>query len=289
MSIPDGVTVKVMVIGHNNDATDRSEQLLSEIGSKIEYLPCDTELRGFSYPLQAAGLVWKDGEVSQVGVIDADTVINANWLVAMQTALQSNETVGAVAGPGGYVDQLGNVMAYGRSKTFVEKALRSVGAKLVSGNSFYHAQVLREAISARVGTMMTDGDLQAEIQRIGHEVVAAPDAYAASDGEKFVGQPVLQLLFKKARAALRPSVDDHLRFVMQELTSYFPGFCETIEQIQAEHDIPDSFIEDTSQQDKGELLRFLEEQIELFNAQNRQTMLDDIARLLEKRGSGSFE
>jgi hypothetical protein len=283
LTIPEGVTVKIMVIGHNNDQQDRSSQLLDEVSPKIEYLPYDTELRGFSYPLQAAGLVWQPSEVREVGVIDADTVVNPNWLTAMQTALHSKESVGAVAGPRGYLDAQGNVMAYGRVKNLIEKTLRSVGAKLVSGNSFYDAQTLHEAVAQRVGTMMTDGDLQTEITRAGHEVVAAADAHAASDGEKFVELPALALVFQKARTMLRPGVDDHLRFAMQELPSYFPDFRHLIEQIKAENNIGDDFIGTASQQEKSELLAFLEQQIAMFNAENRQVMLHDIARLVAQR------
>jgi cytochrome c556 len=201
----------------------------------------------------------------------------------MQTALHSKESVGAVAGPRGYLDAQGNVMAYGRMKNMIEKALRSAGAKLVSGNSFYDAESFRKAVTQRIGSMMTDGDLQTEIINAGQEVVLAPDAHAASDGEKFVEKPALALVLQKARTMLRPSVDDHLRFAMQELPSYFPDFRARIEQIRAKYNITDDFIAHASEQEKSELLELLEQRIAEFNAQNQQVMLEDIARLAAAR------
>lgn len=213
--------VHVVVIGHNNGPDDLSEKLCDEAG--VDYFPFDTPLRGFSYPLQLASVL----SDQFIGIVDADTTVPQQWLNAHLGTL----TLGyfASAGPRRYLAHDGHVIPYGTIKTTGERLLWNAGkTKLVSGNSFYAPGVLPSAVTPMLGRMVTDGDIQREIEKTG-SVGFTYDTLAYSDGEKFniSATQLPQVLLQKFRGLFgRYTEEDSVRFLQTELPSYFPQFKE---------------------------------------------------------------
>ncbi|MEX0896095.1 MAG: glycosyltransferase family A protein [Patescibacteria group bacterium] len=283
-------TLKVIVIGHNESAEDGTEALLKQLGEKVEYLAYDTPLRSFSYPLQVAPCVLRSDEVTEVGIIDADTVVNPDWLQANRTILAANDGVQAIACPRTYLDRNGEAVPYGTVKLALEQGTSllqrllpsslspAFATKLVSGNSYYRYDILSSVMSELLGKAVTDGHIQHSIASQGGKIHLNPEAWAVSDGEKFIearGVALLRTLVMKVRRMLAPGLSDHIAFLEQELPSYFPDFATLV----------DKNADRLSRLKSEQRLQLLQQLLSEYEASTQVQIQHDIAQLKIQRAN----
>lgn len=177
--LPEGVRVKVRIVAHNCSAEDITQQLAAALSPKIDVLTYRTPLRGYSYPLQLAGVLLREGEAKYVGIVDADTVLDQDWMAHMYQAITKDERIGAVASPREYLERSGAEVPYGRIKTTAERLLHVLPkvhpkmerlVKLVYGSSLYTAEVFHAMGVKHMGEIMPEGIVEQDILKEGKKL-----------------------------------------------------------------------------------------------------------------------
>lgn len=246
--------VKLIIIAHNCDPEDKENlSLLKNIFPKLEIISFDSPppLRGFSFPLSLGVLSLGDDEAKVLGIIDADTVINPNWITNMLEKLLESETTGAVVGPREYYTNDGNRVPYGTIKHCLERLSDKLNLpfiKLVTGNSMYRIGEEIKDVFSRIG-ILTDGIIQEELENRGLNTKYCEGGFAVSEGGKFKSIQNPLALFSTVvnkfaatflpRSLLPPKI--HLAFI-DELKRYFPDLGEMIDNAVLNTDNPQELL-----------------------------------------------
>lgn len=294
-----GENVQTVIVNHNSSHKDRAEtaKLVASIDNPfVEMVEYNTNLKGPSFPTQAAFALWTDEEIKSLtglGIIDADTVINPQWLVTNNKFLEDHPNTLAIAGSRRYIDSTGQVVPYGEVKYGLEslsnwlvKKLEidtSTFVKLVSGNSYFRLPSVAQIIRDDLGHPLTDGDIQRSIISYAGRQGTAFNlaAYGVSDGTKFTYNSRLSLfktVLEKTKTLMgHANINDHLTYLLNEIPHYFPDFLPYLK------DFPVN-IHSLSPEEKKFLLEELSKVYTQFSASCQSTFLNqDMPKLRNAR------
>jgi hypothetical protein len=255
LRISEDIKVKVIVICHDCEDKDETEDICSQMSDKIEVVDYKTPLEGFSYPLQLGIAMLFPEEVDDVGIVDADTVVNQNWLIECRKTLYSNTQIAAIACPRRYFNSDLELMMYGEFKVFMEYIVYLIQSRvvssrwvsrlsvLVSGNSYYKLSLVQRYVLENLGCPIGDPDFQDGLHKAGLKVVNVPRAVGVSDGTKHEKlQNVLAfidrlrfLIYHRIKRNI-VSIDDK-RTVMTNIFDYFPSFFDYLRELRIQIDL----------------------------------------------------